>query len=537
MSEFTPKETIQEINSYPFLAIPERGISKEVCEMLGIRSGLSETDGRAVVSHYFAYYDQKGNLAGYKKRDLTKDKHEKYHFSTIGNVGVSSKLFGQQFAETVQRKHTNLIIVEGEYDVAASLQCMIDSVKGTKFEGLKPFIVGLSCGTANAVESVLHNETWVRGFEDLCLSLDNDAATPGEKRKGVKKGKEATEDLAAALIGSNLYVIELPADRKDHCEMVQEGEGADLAKLLSFGKKKYVAEKILYASDISFEEVIAKQKDGVAFPSFPKLTQKTGGLRTSELWLLTAGVNVGKSTVTASFASDLIAAGERVGFIFLEETRTQTLQRMLAKHLKVNYNKFKADPLSCASKEEIKEAYDYIVNEDRAVFLDHFGHLPITELMSKIKHMHLVCGCNYIILDHITLCTSGSGADEDERKQIDHAMTMLAAFCASNPVGIIAVSHINRGAFSDNKPPKDADENPYWIKVDKSHMRGSAALEQLSWVILGLENQVMPDRSRGNVRITVLKNRPKSDLGVCDEFKLNPETWEVELVDEMAMEF
>jgi hypothetical protein len=63
-------------------------------------------------------------------------------------------------------------------------------------------------------------------------------------------------------------------------------------------------------------------------------------------------------------------------------------------------------------------------------------------------------------------------------------------------------------------------------------MRGSSALEALSWIILGLEGQVMPDRSRGNVRLTVLKNRPYGILGVADEFKLNPRTWEVELVQD-----
>ena len=108
---------------------------------------------------------------------------------------------------------------------------------------------------------------------------------------------------------------------------------------------------------------------------------------------------------------------------------------------------------------------------------------------------------------------------------------MLAAFCASNPVTIIAISHINRGNFADNKPPKDAETEAYWVKVDKSHMRGSSALEALSWIILGLEGQVMPDRSRGNARLTVLKNRPFGNLGVCDEFCLDPDTWEVLLVD------
>jgi hypothetical protein len=58
-------------------------------------------------------------------------------------------------------------------------------------------------------------------------------------------------------------------------------------------------------------------------------------------------------------------------------------------------------------------------------------------------------------------------------------------------------------------------------------MRGSAALEQLSFVIIGLEPEILPDRSRGRVRLTVLKNRPWSYLGACDEFTVDDDTWEV----------
>ena len=67
--------------------------------------------------------------------------------------------------------------------------------------------------------------------------------------------------------------------------------------------------------------------------------------------------------------------------------------------------------------------------------------------------------------------------------------------------------------------------------MTKESMRGSAALEQLSWIVLGLEPQIMPDRSRGNVRLVVLKNRPWSYLGVADEFNMNERTGLLECVN------
>ena len=34
-------------------------------------------------------------------------------------------------------------------------QALIDQVKGTKYEGLEPFVVSIPLGTANAVEAIL----------------------------------------------------------------------------------------------------------------------------------------------------------------------------------------------------------------------------------------------------------------------------------------------------------------------------------------------------------------------------------------------
>ena len=529
--EFNLKEKVEDILKYPFAASEVRGIRKDTCEKFGVRAGLSESDGETVEAYYFPSYNQKGKVVGFSKQDVTKSKEEKGHWTTVGSVNIGNKLFGQDVAESVNRSHSNLVITEGQWDAISVYQAQVDQVKGTKYEGMQPFVVSIPLGTANAVEAILHNEKFCTSYTDLTIFFDDDYCTPAETKKGIMKGHEAREAVASALVGSGLSLMTIsPTDGfKDASDYLQADKSSELAKLVQFGKRVYCSEKIASAASITFEELITKREEGVKIKSFPELMEKIRGFRKRELVLLTSGSGCGKSTVCSIFGADFIEAGYKVGLIYLEETKVETMQRMVSHKLKVNYNKFKNEPLSVATEADIRAAYDSIVDQDMAVFLDHFGNLPVSELMGKIKQMHLVSGCDFIILDHITLVASGGGRGEDERKVLDQTMTELAAFCASNDVGIIAVSHINRGGFADNKPPKDADEEPYWIKVDKSHMRGSAALEQLSWTILGLENQIMPDRSRGNVRLTVLKNRAFGSLGVCDEFKLNEDTWNVEL--------
>ena len=63
-------------------------------------------------------------------------------------------------------------------------------------------------------------------------------------------------------------------------------------------------------------------------------------------------------------------------------------------------------------------------------------------------------------------------------------------------------------------------------------MRGSGSLEQIAWNVLGLEQEILPDRSRGRVRWVVLKNREGGDLGVADTFTINGINWEVTLFEE-----
>jgi archaellum biogenesis ATPase FlaH len=538
MSDYVPKETLKDVMELPFVDVPSRGIRKETCEKFGVRAALSPADGKTIEAIYFPSYNQKGKVTGFKKQDLTKDKSEKFHWSTVGSVSIGNKMFGQDVAEKVQRKRNNLIATEGEWDAMSVYQACVDDVKGTKFAGMEPFVASIPMGTANAVESFLHNNDFVHSFEGCTFFFDDDYCTPAEKKKNIMKGHEAREAVANALVGSSLAMFVLtPGDgHKDASDMLQAGLSKELAKLVSFGKRVYSAEKIVKASDISFEELIEAREEGIYIDCFPGLMKKIHGFRKRELVLVTSPSGVGKSTVTSIIGSGLQKAGERVGMIYLEENNKETLQRMVAAELKVNYNKFKNDPLSCATSEEIKAAYDKIVENDSVVMLGHFGSLPITELMAKIKHMHLVEKCGFIILDHLSVVISGSDI-ANERKELDMVMTELAAFCAANDVGIIAVSHINRSAAQDFKPPKGEEDQPFWVKVTKEMMRGSAALEQLSWIIIGLEPQIMPDRSRGNVRTTVLKNRPWSYLGVADEFSIDEDTWQVLLADQVVPQF
>ena len=104
-------------------------------------------------------------------------------------------------------------------------------------------------------------------------------------------------------------------------------------------------------------------------------------------------------------------------------------------------------------------------------------------------------------------------------------MTNIASFCAVNPVHVFVVSHINRSNSQQFLPPKGKEDEPFWVNVTKESARGSSALEACSWNIIGLEPEILPNFSRGRVRLKVLKTRFGNYLGITDVFTLDKETW------------
>ena len=538
------KETVEDVLTYQFRGSRERQIRKETCERFGVRAAVSESDGKTVTAFYFPSYNSKGEITGFMKQDITKRKEEDFHWTAIGKVSINNKLFGQNIAENIKRKPTNFTITEGQWDCLSVYQAQMDSLKGTKYEGSEPFVVSIPLGTKNATEALLHNKDFVHSFESMTIFFDDDFATPQEVKKGLLRGKEARESVASAFIGSvDLYCIQPQHGYKDASDYLQDSKRvfsdinaatSALAKLVQFDRKPLVTEKILHVSDIAFEDVIKPLELGVQVDCFPKLNEMIGGFRKRELTIITASSGAGKTTAVSRISDDIRDQGFKNGTIYLEETATKTLQRSIAAELKVSYRDYKRNPLAAASQEDIKRVYDDLVKKDNVIFLDHFGSMPISELMAKVKHMYFIEKCDYIVLDHLSMVISGSDV-KDERKEIDIVMTELAAFCAANDIGIILVVHLNRQG-SSVQAPKGKEGEPFWSSISLSHLRGSGGLEQLSWNVLSLEREYLPNKKRGRVRWGVLKNREFGDLGIADVFSLNDTDWSIQLYDDETTE-
>ena len=511
---YVPKETLADVMQYKCLALPERGLTQQDAEFYGIRSAVSQKDGKTIEATYFPYYNKAGELTGFKKRDWTVTKDHDFHFTTVGVVKINAQMFGQMQTPKGGRK---LIIVEGEEEVPATRRAILDSLKGTKYEGkIEPSVVSISMGTANAAECVAHNLDFVQSFSDIVLAFDSDEATQKELKKGILKGKEAKEEVAALLLSDNIYTITHPHGMKDSRDCLLNGYSVELGKILAFGLEKYSPEKIICGDDVDVDSLLEPLREGHYIERYPKLMEKLHGIRTgNELITYTAFSGVGKSTLNREIAWELVAAGYKVGFIFLEEPTKKTQQSLIALELGVRLPDFRKNPLAVTTREKVLDAKNKVISNGRTYFLDHFGSMKVDKLMQQIKYLHFICGCEHIFIDHISMVVAGLESN-NERKDIDMLYEELAAFMTNNNVTVHAVCHLKR--VEDNAPRTKEGEEPkaYWRQVKKEFLRGSSGIEQMSSCIIALENEVLPDETRGRVRTKVLKDREWGELGVCD---------------------
>jgi archaellum biogenesis ATPase FlaH len=242
-------------------------------------------------------------------------------------------------------------------------------------------------------------------------------------------------------------------------------------------------------------------------------------LRRNGKIFVTGNSGVGKSTITRELALHLMQQGHTVGNMYLEESQNDTARTYIAMRNEVHPMRFAIHP-DMIPEQTIRKDVDFL--NQNGVFYKHFGSLEDDALVSKLRYMVKVKHCDFIILDHISMVVSGR-ASQNERKDIDMLMTTLATFVVDNNVGLVLVSHLSR------------NKEKNWAKgaiPDLTDLRGSAALEQLSWSIIGASRDQQGDIPN-MINFHVLKNRSWGFLGNAGACQYQPDTGRlVELKEE-----
>ena len=217
--------------------------------------------------------------------------------------------------------------------------------------------------------------------------------------------------------------------------------------------------------------------------------------------MICAGSGVGKSTLARELGFHLIHEHhQKVGWIMLEESVQKTADALIAMANDVPLSDLLENP-NILDVGIWQESAEYMLS--RSAFYDAWGSSDVDNLISKMRYLAVGCDVDFIVLDHVSMVVSG--LDTDERKTLDMLMTKLRQFVEQTGVGVIAVSHLRR-----NTNKESFNEGG---QVSLTDLRGSAALEQLSDVVLASERNQQADTKSTVTHFRVLKNRPHGVLG------------------------
>jgi twinkle protein len=169
---------------------------------------------------------------------------------------------------------------------------------------------------------------------------------------------------------------------------------------------------------------------------------------------------------------------------------------------------------SLTDKAELREALQKTVGSGRFYLYDHFGSLESDNLLGKIRYLVKGCGCDTILLDHISIVVSGNEAD-DERKAIDVLMTNLRSFVQEVNCRMLIVSHLKR-------PEKKGHEEG--ARTSLNQLRGSGGIGQMSDIVVGLERDQQDESVKDQTTLRVLKNRYTGELGEAGTLVWDKET-------------
>jgi len=436
--------------------LPKRRISEKTCQKYKIHR-----DGDIL---RFYYFDSTGIIKGCKVKTKQKD------FSYEGEV--PGTLFGQHLFPSTGRR---VVITEGELDAASCYEAM---------SGWP--MVSLPSGAAAAKKSIQRALPWLQGYEEIVLFFDNDDA-----------GRKATEEAASVLPPGKVKIANLQGDYKDASDALSANDAEAVCRAI-WDAKPYRPDGIVEGSSL-LELVTTPTPPADHDYPYRGLQDKFHGIRYGELVSITAGSGIGKSSFCRELATHLLSAGERVGYLALEESNRRTALGLMS--VGVGQNLY----MGTHERSTLTEAYQATLANWNLFLFDGFGSYDPDLIYNRIEYLAAGLDARVIFLDHLSILLSG--LDGDERRMIDTTMTKLRSLVERTGVAMFLVSHLRRTANDKN--------HEEGARVTLGQLRGSAAIAQLSDGVIALERNQQSSSEGNSTTVRVLKNRYSGEVGVA----------------------
>jgi len=268
-------------------------------------------------------------------------------------------------------------------------------------------------------------------------------------------------------------------------------------------KDKFVAIKdILTSRYDEFAELHeATDKDAIqGVPSgWHAIDHQLNGFKATDFTILAARPSMGKTAMALGLAQNAaLNFGKKVGFLSLEMSKEQLVDRMFASLLGVDSWRLHKGQLTDEEFSRIGGVMDELSKAD--IFIDDSVGSSVVEVRAKARRLQMEHGLDMLVVDYLQLMTTENAAYAGNRVQeISEISRSLKALARELRIPIIALSQLSRAV----------EQRPGNIP-QLSDLRESGAIEQDADVVMMMyrEDYYEEDSDRPGVTdIYIRKNR------------------------------
>ncbi len=468
---------IEEVVTYPILGAPDRGLHKMALEYYGIRTGLSEQDGKTPVLRYFPYRVSK-MLTSYKVKTI--------EYKKMWTMGDHKEVDPFGWLQALSSGAQKLFITEGEEDAVALYTIIKMANKGTPYANQDPAVISVPHGAGNAAKDIARVLPEIKKhFKEVVLVFDMDE--PGDR---------AAEEVCRLLPDAKRPILKC----KDANECLKEGYVKDTFNAVYWNATVPKNTRLVWGSDVH-ESAKEQAEWGLSWP-WASMTEATRGIRFGETVYIAAGEKMGKSEVVNALAAHLITEHQlKVMLAKPEEANKKTYKLLVGKVA----GKIFHDPRI----EFDEEAYELAGAQckEQVCMLNLYQHIDWEVLKGDITYAASQ-GVKAVFIDPITNLTNGMSSSERNDKLMGIA-EQLAAMAKDLDIVIFIFCHLN-------KPAKGMTPWDRGGKITTDFFAGSSAMARSCNYAIGMQGDKDPDKEidvRNMRELVLLADREFGESG------------------------
>lgn len=440
-----------------------RGLSRETVERYGVGAIKRGPGDKPLL--VFSYRDREGRTRYIKKKGRTEDGGKEIFREPRGTSPV---LFG----EWLLKGRDRIVVVEGEEDAMLLAQHGVHNV------------VSLPDG-ANV--STSNPPVWIetlKAFDDVVIALDDDGP-----------GKIAASNLREILGREHATIVSYPApmgEEKDATDYWRSGRIDELVRSIDDANQSV----LLRAGSLGVRDRILRQyreEMPLGFSTgWKSIDGLLGGIRKSELTIVTAHTGAGKSALAANVALNAARADRPAMIAALEISVEDAVWRLLQQIVGRFPWERRDAPGLAMSEDDLADGFDQLQSMPLHL-LNHWGSMDADAFCEAVRISHRKHKLELVILDHLHFMCAGAG--DDYLGEIASAIKKLKSLAVELDLSIWVVCHANRSARSKEEP-------------SITDLYGSSALEQIADNVITMARlSNLETTLYGGARVTLAKLR------------------------------